>query len=106
MASVSPAIGDAAACTTASRPLTSIYRYERLGALGRGACAVVYKARDRCTGEAVAVKCFCPPGGGGGRQEDALAFARERHCLEACRGHPSVVQLRDVAVDPNCSWDK
>uniref|UniRef100_J3N0Z1 Protein kinase domain-containing protein n=1 Tax=Oryza brachyantha TaxID=4533 RepID=J3N0Z1_ORYBR len=78
----------------------------RLGALGRGACAVVYEARDRCTGETVAVKCFCTPGGGGGPQEDALAFARERHCLEVCRGHPSVVQLRDVAVDPTCSWDR
>ncbi|KAF0931008.1 hypothetical protein E2562_038672 [Oryza meyeriana var. granulata] len=72
-----------------------------------GAYGVVYKARDRRTGETVAVKSFSPQGGlDDDGQLDALAFARERHCLEVCRGQPSVVQLRDVAIDPYCSWDK
>uniref|UniRef100_A0A0E0M5L4 Protein kinase domain-containing protein n=1 Tax=Oryza punctata TaxID=4537 RepID=A0A0E0M5L4_ORYPU len=86
----------------AALPLTNIYNYDSLGTLGTGACSVVRKARDRRTGDTVAIKCFHPPGDldDGHQQHDAVAFARERDCLAACCGDPSIVQLLDVAADP------
>ncbi|KAJ1277039.1 hypothetical protein BS78_05G263500 [Paspalum vaginatum] len=48
--------------------------YERLVKIGEGASGVVYKARDRRTGETV-------------------------RCLDACRGHPSLVALRAAHLD-------
>uniref|UniRef100_A0A0E0CKA4 Protein kinase domain-containing protein n=1 Tax=Oryza meridionalis TaxID=40149 RepID=A0A0E0CKA4_9ORYZ len=105
--------GGGDACSGASRcsTLTNIYNYDSLGTLGAGACSVVRKARDRRTGDTVAIKCFHPPGGDldDGQQQqqhDAVALAgRERDCLAACRGSPSVVQLLDVAADPWNSGD-
>ncbi|KAL6902172.1 hypothetical protein ACP4OV_005048 [Aristida adscensionis] len=67
---------------------TSIDDYEMLEELGRGAYGVVAKARHRRTGETVAVKWI--PGGDG---------AREAGCQAACRGHPSIVEIKDVAAD-------
>ena len=62
---------------------------------------VVAKARDRRTGETVAVKWIH---GGEGDGEDGAArlraaVLREAGCLDACRGHPSIVELRGVAAD-------
>ncbi|KAL6854401.1 hypothetical protein ACP4OV_019304 [Aristida adscensionis] len=73
-------------------------RYERLGRIGEGASAVVYKARDRLTGELVAVKRLR---GVELVEEDeaAAAFQREVACLEACRGHPCLVELRAAHRD-------
>ncbi|EAY85913.1 hypothetical protein OsI_07276 [Oryza sativa Indica Group] len=68
--------------------------------LGAGTYIVVYRARDRRTDETVAVKWVrsrC------GRDHGQPADV-ERDCLAACRGHPYVVQLRDVAANPS-NWD-
>ncbi|KAF0931007.1 hypothetical protein E2562_038671 [Oryza meyeriana var. granulata] len=103
---------DGASCSVAALPckkprrlFTSIFNYERMETLGAGSYGVVYKARDRRTGETVAVKWVRPrPGRDHGQPADVASFARERDCLAACRGHPYVVQLRDVAANPS-NWD-
>lgn len=64
-------------------------RYECLGKIGEGAAGVVHVARDRTTGETVAVKRL--HGGIGCGEEEWL---REARCLQACRGHPHLVELR------------
>ncbi|KAL6641063.1 hypothetical protein ACP70R_019244 [Stipagrostis hirtigluma subsp. patula] len=76
----------------------SIYDYEKLEVLGEGSYGVVTKARDRRTGETVAIK-WIRPGGGGKGKPDLRAVSREARCLAACRGHPSIVHLREVAAD-------
>ncbi|RLN41422.1 putative cyclin-dependent kinase F-2 [Panicum miliaceum] len=82
----------------------SIYNYEKLEVLGEGTYGVVVKARDQRTGETVAIKWIRPVaaaarGGDGGGAPDLRAVFREAGCLSACRGHPSVVQMREVAAD-------
>ncbi|GJN36471.1 hypothetical protein PR202_gb25376 [Eleusine coracana subsp. coracana] len=76
----------------------NIYDYEKLEVLGKGTYGVVLKVRDWSTGETVAVKCFR-----GDKDKDnnpdLRAVFREAGCLAACRGHPNVVEIRDVAVD-------
>ncbi|CAO2199087.1 unnamed protein product [Urochloa humidicola] len=70
-------------------------RYEKLEAIGAGAFGVVYRALDHHTGETVALKCL----NAGDDIEDRLLdsiFAGEVRALEACRGVPCVVQLRDA----------
>jgi cell division cycle 2-like protein len=77
----------------------SIDDYEMLEQFGSSWCSVA-RARDRCTGEPVAVKRVPPSEG----DEDAASICvvvREAGCLIACRGHPSVLKLKSVAVDEN-----
>lgn len=74
----------------------SIYNYEKLEVLGAGTYGTVVKARDLRTGETVAVKWIRHRGED---VTDLRAVHREARCLAACGGHPSVVQLRDVAAD-------
>ncbi|CAL4969109.1 unnamed protein product [Urochloa decumbens] len=74
----------------------SIDDYEKLEEIGEGAFGVVFKARHRRTGEEFAVKWVRGSGGGGG--PDRAAALREAGCLAACRGHPSIVQIKDVAT--------
>ncbi|CAD6219884.1 unnamed protein product [Miscanthus lutarioriparius] len=62
----------------------SIYEYKKLGVLGEGTYGKVVQARHRRTGETVAI---------------TRAALREAGCLAACRGAPSVAQIRDVAAD-------
>ncbi|KQJ86841.1 putative cyclin-dependent kinase F-2 [Brachypodium distachyon] len=72
--------------------------YERLEKIGEGASGVVYKARCRRTGAVVAVKRlrgYC----GNEDAEEEEVFLREARCLEACRGHPSLVELRAAHLD-------
>ncbi|KAF2912653.1 hypothetical protein DAI22_10g027400 [Oryza sativa Japonica Group] len=92
----------ASPCCKKPRPLfTSIFNYEYLHKLGAGSYGVVYKARDRRTGETVAVKWVRPRRGlDHGQPANLAAFASERDCLAACRGYPSV----DVASNPS-NWD-
>ncbi|KAL6883239.1 hypothetical protein ACP4OV_010653 [Aristida adscensionis] len=80
----------------ARRQFRSIYDYDKLEALGEGSYGVVTKARDRRTGETVAVKWVRPDGDG---EPDLRAVLLEARCLAAFRGAPSVVQIRDVAAD-------
>ncbi|CAL5093920.1 unnamed protein product [Urochloa decumbens] len=68
--------------------------YERLGKIADGASGTVYKARDRRTGETVAIKRLRSGGGNGDGDAFRETFLREARCLEACRGHPSLVSLR------------
>ncbi|CAL5047688.1 unnamed protein product [Urochloa decumbens] len=78
-------------CKAAPYQLRSIDEYEQLEVLGKGSYGVVVKARDRRTGETVAVKSNHVGGA-----EDLI---REAGCLVDCLGHPSIVQIRDVAAD-------
>jgi cell division cycle 2-like protein len=66
--------------------------YERLEKIGEGAAGVVYKARDRRTGATVAIKLLRR---GGVCYDDAQLsenLLREARCLQACRGHPCLVE--------------
>jgi branched-chain amino acid transport system substrate-binding protein len=65
-------------------------RYELKGELGRGAFAVVYRARDRFTDEDVAIKVL--------RSPSREAVARFRRELRAARKvtHPGVVRIHDL----------
>ncbi|KAK1692900.1 hypothetical protein QYE76_009597 [Lolium multiflorum] len=71
--------------------------YERLEKLGEGAAGVVYKARDRRTGAIVAMKRLRPAGRDDGQLSEDLG--REVGCLMACRGHPSLVEIRAAGRD-------
>lgn len=68
-------------------------RFHKLEEIGSGAFGVVYRARDRRTGEIVAMKCLRTDDHNS-NSIDYSAFAREVSALEACSGHPSIVQLR------------
>ncbi|CAN6197585.1 unnamed protein product [Urochloa humidicola] len=94
---LAPGTGTAAGGSKRARiTLGSIHDYEKLEVLGEGSFGVVFKARHRGTGEAVAVKRARGASSGGCLR----AVLREAGCLAACRGHPSVVALRDVVEDP------
>ncbi|XP_044451658.1 putative cyclin-dependent kinase F-2 [Triticum aestivum] len=68
-------------------------RFHRLEVIGAGTFGVVYRARDRRTGEIVAMKCLrASDGGDAGRY--LSDFAAEVSALEACSRHPSIVQPR------------
>lgn len=71
-------------------------RYEKVGRVGQGTYGVVYKARDRETGEYVALKRCIP------HHESSDGFPlttlRELHALKVCSRHPNVVELLTVAV--------
>ncbi|CAN6333759.1 unnamed protein product [Urochloa humidicola] len=79
--------------------------YERLGKIADGASGTVYKARDRRTGETVAIKRLRAGGGNGDGDAFAAAFLREARCLEACRGHPSLVSLRAAHLPTHAGGD-
>ncbi|KAG0520396.1 hypothetical protein BDA96_08G070500 [Sorghum bicolor] len=75
--------------------------YERLGKIGEGTSGIVYKARDRRTGETVAIKRLRVATGDGYGDAFDETFRRELRCLEACRGHPCLVDLRAAHLDPS-----
>lgn len=81
-----------------SSPISSTSRYEKIRKVGEGTYAVVYEARDRESGQIVAIKRIKMSSQGYGLDISAireLAFLRELH-------HPNVVDLRDVFIDEGC----
>jgi cell division cycle 2-like protein len=85
----------AAAKKRARYQFASINDYKKLEVLGEGSYSVVFEARHQRTGEKVAVKWIRGSSGG----PDRSAVFREAGCLAACRGHPSIVQIKDVATN-------
>jgi len=71
--------------------------YEMLEELGEGIFGVVAKARDHRTGATVAVKWIRGGEFDGGGAPNLPAVVREAGCLAACRGHPGIVQIKNVA---------
>lgn len=71
-------------------------RYEKVGRVGEGTYGVVYKARDKVSGEYVALKRCIP------HHESSDGFPlttlREIHALRICSRHPNIVRLEQVAV--------
>jgi len=70
----------------------SIDEFELFEVLGEGAEGVVRRGHDHRTGKKVALKWIGHP--------DRRALAMEAGCLHACRGHPSIIGIQDVAADP------
>ncbi len=73
--------------------------YERLDVVGQGAFGVVLRARDRRTGKVVALKRLIGADEGGRFSRDFDALRVEAACQHACRGHPNIVQIKDVVAD-------
>ncbi len=73
-------------------------RYEIVEEIGSGSFSAVYRARQRTTGQEVAVKVLCPPPGAGGRL-DAVDLQRFRREAQVCAGlhHPNIVRLVDAS---------
>ena len=71
-------------------------RYEKVGRVGEGTYGIVYKARDKQTGDYVALKRCIP------HHESSDGFPlttlRELQTLKICQSHPNIVQLLNVTV--------
>lgn len=71
-------------------------RYEKLAKVGEGTYGIVYKAKERVSGELVALKRCLP------HHESSDGFPvttlREISTLRQCRSHHSIVHLHEVAV--------
>uniref|UniRef100_I1QSQ4 Protein kinase domain-containing protein n=1 Tax=Oryza glaberrima TaxID=4538 RepID=I1QSQ4_ORYGL len=91
----------ASPCCKKPRPLfTSIFNYEYLHKLGAGSYGVVYKARDRRTGETVAVKWGDAPRRHGAPRHQAGQHPRRPGlCAQDLRlrdGHDGAAAVRAV----------
>lgn len=75
-------------------PSRSVYSYERLNQIEEGSYGVVYRARDRQTGDIVALKKLKLEEEKNGFPITAL---REVYALMSCR-HENVVGVREVVV--------
>lgn len=78
--------------------LRSIDSYENLGMVGKGAFNKIYKARNRETGEVVALKSMQLDAVGGTGEGLPLEMLRELSILMSLR-HPNVVRVREAVVD-------
>ena len=82
----------------------SIDRYENLGLVGRGAFNKIYKARNRESGEVVALKSMQlaaleQAGQVQGDEGIPLEMMREMSILLSMR-HPNIVTVHEVVMDP------
>jgi serine/threonine protein kinase/tetratricopeptide (TPR) repeat protein len=68
-------------------------RYEVLGVLGEGGMGIVYRCRDRPTGQLVAIKRVIPPPGNLAH-EYVMWFYKEARALAAL-DHPNIVRAHD-----------
>jgi cell division cycle 2-like len=75
-------------------PSRSVYSYERLNQIEEGSYGVVYRARDKQTGDIVALKKLKLDEEKNGFPITAL---REVNALMSCR-HQNVVRIREVVV--------
>ena len=75
-------------------PSRSVYNYERLNSIEEGSYGVVFRARDKTTGDIVALKKLK-------LEEEKQGFPitalREINALMTCR-HENVVRIREVVV--------
>ena len=60
-------------------------RFDKLDSVASGGFGVVYRARDRRSGEIVAIKCIRST------SHNDADFSREVSALDACSGHPYIV---------------
>jgi serine/threonine protein kinase len=85
-----------ATTTTTGRCVNVADRYDKVGRVGAGTYGIVYKAKDRLTGNYVALKRCIP------HHESSDGFPittlREIQSLRLCAGHPNIVALETVAV--------
>lgn len=76
------------------QPARSVYAYERLNQIEEGTYGVVFRGRDKSTGDIVALKKLK-------LDEEKFGFPitalREINALMACR-HENVVRIREVVV--------
>ena len=79
------------ALSTVLLPEAFLARYELVRPIGEGASASVFLARDRGTGESVALKFLAQPG----RRQVLARFAREAKLLAQVR-HKNVIRLVDA----------
>ena len=85
--------------------LQSIDRYENLGLVGRGAFNKIYKAKNRESGEIVALKSMQlaaleQSGQVQGDEGVPLEMVREMSILLSMR-HPNIVLVHEVVIDPS-----
>ncbi|KAJ1685645.1 hypothetical protein LUZ63_017035 [Rhynchospora breviuscula] len=74
-----------------------IDEFEKLSKIGEGTFGMVYKARDRFTGEILALKMLKP---NIINQKKNPTWRREIDILTSCR-NPSIVELKEVIFTPN-----
>ncbi|KAL9239352.1 hypothetical protein vseg_013685 [Gypsophila vaccaria] len=75
----------------------SVYDFERLGRISEGSYGIVHKARDKESGEIVALKKL-KMDKNNGEEGFPIYFLREINTLLALN-HPSIVNVREVVVD-------
>ncbi|XP_021759372.1 cyclin-dependent kinase G-2-like isoform X2 [Chenopodium quinoa] len=73
----------------------SVFDYEKLGKISEGSYGIVYKAKDKDSGEMVALKKMKL---GNQREGFPVVYLREINTLMSLN-HPSIVNVREVVVD-------
>ncbi|GAB2221334.1 hypothetical protein Droror1_Dr00012509 [Drosera rotundifolia] len=73
-----------------------VSEYDRVGRISEGAYGIVFKARDKKTGEIVALKKLKL--GGAEREGFPVYFLREINCLMSFN-HPSIINVKEVVID-------